>query len=225
MATEPIVTSDTYISTELFTPPVGRLPVLGKARASIDQARAQIASILNEIKNRDAAQALATLKTNAEIALMEIQGTNDTIKTANDTARLGLETDKVGADITALQERTASEVQLLEQKTATELANTSNVIPTTIGIDSTGAARTTFNKASPYDSVGIVGKQQQLYAAQAAGFERDAEQKLAKIYVDAFSIQASVSTVPDPVSSGLSTADIKAVLTTARTNTGIGANV
>jgi hypothetical protein len=74
--------------------------------------------------------------------------------------------------------RTAQELLLLTQKTATEKAQTQ-----TIGVDD--------------DSV--VGKQKLLYAAQTAGFARDAEQKAAKLMVDSWSVRRTTdeATVAD----------------------------
>jgi hypothetical protein len=64
--------------------------------------------------------------------------------------------------------RTAEEILLLTQKTATEKAQTQAV-----GVDA--------------DSV--VGKQKALYTAQTSGFARDAEQKVAKVLVDTWSVR------------------------------------
>jgi hypothetical protein len=174
MALEPILTSNSYSSTEVYIAPKGRIPVLGKARAQIDQLRVSIADAINQMKNRDAAMADASSKTLAENAL-------------------------------------------LAQKTATELAQTSNVIPTTIGINSTAAERTIFDKITPLNSVGVVGRQCALFAKQTDGFDRDAEQKLAKIMVDTWSVRASTDagsagTVP----AGLNEAEIKLVLNKVR---------
>ena len=106
---------------------------------------------------------------------------------------------------------------MLAQKTATELGQTSDVIPTTVGIDSTGAPRTTWNGTT---AIGVVGNQRKLFDKQTDGFDRDAEQKLAKIYVDTWSVRASTDTaLPDPA--GLADLEISEVL--AKAKTGISA--
>lgn len=64
--------------------------------------------------------------------------------------------------------KTAAEVTLLGQKTQTEKAQTM-----AIGVDA--------------DSV--IGRQKALYAAQATGFERDAEQKVAKLMIDSWNVR------------------------------------
>lgn len=64
--------------------------------------------------------------------------------------------------------KTAAEVTLLGQKTQTEKAQT-----VAIGVDA--------------DSV--IGRQKTLYAAQATGFERDAEQKAAKLMIDSWNVR------------------------------------
>lgn len=70
--------------------------------------------------------------------------------------------------ITQQTTKTSGEISLLAQKTATERAQTQ-----TVGVDA--------------DSV--VGKQKALYQAQTSGFQRDAEQKAAKVLVDTWSVR------------------------------------
>jgi hypothetical protein len=158
MAIEPINTSDSYISSEAYTAPVGRLPVLGKARVAIDQIRASVAATFNEMKNKDL--------------------------------------------------RTIAEVALLDQKTATELANVADTIPANMG-QYTGAVG------------GVVKAQKDLYTAQKDGFARDAEQKLAKIVADTWSIQKSMNDVMVPDHAGLAEFQILDVINKARTGVGI----
>lgn len=66
------------------------------------------------------------------------------------------------------KDKTAQETNLLLQKVVTERAQV-----TSLGVDA--------------DSV--VGKQKALYAAQTAGFTRDAEQKAAKVMVDSWNVR------------------------------------
>ncbi|RLB94504.1 MAG: hypothetical protein DRH26_01070 [Deltaproteobacteria bacterium] len=289
MADEPVGTSPNYNPWEIYTPPVGRLPVLGKIRAEIDKLRASIADDLNTVLNRNAAQADNTLKVAGEIAALATQtedGTrkvtgdlaalatrvenetskntaeissintatindttkttndttktvndtartlndtnktdgelaalatqtidnttkvtgelaalvtqtdNDTTKTVNDTTKTTNDTNKTNADISAQVDKTAAEVGLLEQKTESELAQVSDTV-------ATGSV------------VGVIGKQKDLFQKQTDGFDRDAEQKLAKIMVDTWSVRQTTDGA-DPVAAGLAEADIQEVVVKAK---------
>jgi len=238
MATEPISTSPNYDPSLAYTPPVGRLPVLGKVRAEIDRLRAAAANDLNAIVNRDLAQvdsnakvtadiaAQATTvadntrkvdseiaaqtaqttnetnKTNAEVSSLGIQATNDTTRATNDTTRTNNDTNRAIGELAALSSKTDAEVALLDQKAETELAQVADAVPS----------------ANPV--VGVIGKQKALFQKQTDGFDRDAEQKLAKIMVDTWSVRQSTdgATV---ASNGLDDTEIYSVL--ERAKTGIGA--
>ena len=110
----------------------------------------------------------------AQTALVVQQGLNAVIEGANLTkqgAVLDAEKCKLDAEFDLIKSNTlksAAEIALLTQKTATEKAQT-----TAIGVDP--------------DSV--IGKQKSLYAAQTAGFTRDAEQKAAKLLVDSWAVR------------------------------------
>lgn len=78
---------------------------------------------------------------------------------------------KLRAEFDLIQKQTlksTEEIALLAQKTATEKAQI-----TTLGVDA--------------DSV--IGRQKQLYLAQSNGFTRDAEQKVAKLLIDSWSVR------------------------------------
>lgn len=233
MATEPNTTSSCYDPTLTYTPPVGRLPVLGKVRAQIDLLRAQVANERNQVLNRDLGQIDSNAKITAEIAALQTQTADNTRKITaeitNDNARLVNETNRLAEEITASRAKTANEtaqtvndttratndtnraigelaslasktdaeVSLLNQKRETELAQVSDVV-------ATGTV------------VGVIGKQKNLFQKQADGFDRDAEQKLAKIYTETWAVRQSTDGDPDPNSSGLGNAAIAAVLTKAR---------
>jgi hypothetical protein len=181
MATEPVDTSRNYDPNLPYKAPLGRLPILGKARAEIDKIRSTIADDLNQMQNRSAAQTDSNAKITGEIA--------------------------------ALVDKTASETGLLDQKTATELAQTSDIIPVTVGVDSTGSPRSPWNGTT---AIGVVGNQRKLFDKQTDGFDRDAEQKLAKIYVDTWSVRATTDTAL-PAPAGLDDTEIAAVLSKAKT--------
>lgn len=78
---------------------------------------------------------------------------------------------KLKAEFDLLQEqklKTITETGLLAQKTATERAQTVEA-----GVDDNS----------------VIGKQRKLYQAQADGFQRDAEQKTAKLLVDSWNVR------------------------------------
>ena len=106
-------------------------------------------------------------KVNAEIDLVKQQTANAVIE----AEVLRAQKCKLDAEFDVLLQsklKTATEVTLLAQKTQTEKAQT-----VAMGVDA--------------DSV--IGRQKDLYAAQATGFERDAEQKAAKLMIDSWNVR------------------------------------
>lgn len=106
-------------------------------------------------------------KVNAEIDLVKQQTANAVIE----AEVLRAQKCKLDAEFDVLLQsklKTAAEVTLLAQKTQTEKAQT-----VAMGVDA--------------DSV--IGRQKALYAAQATGFERDAEQKAAKLMIDSWNVR------------------------------------
>ena len=106
-------------------------------------------------------------KVNAEINLVKQQTANAVIE----AEVLRAQKCKLDAEFDVLLQsklKTATEVTLLAQKTQTEKAQT-----VAMGVDA--------------DSV--IGRQKALYAAQATGFERDAEQKVAKLMIDSWNVR------------------------------------
>lgn len=233
MATEPVTTSSSYDPSLTYTAPVGRLPVLGKMRAEIDLTRAKAANELNTVVVRNLAQidsnakvtgelaALATTtadttrkidadilaqeartdnetdKTVAEVASMAQATINDTARTTNDTTKTNNDTNRTIADTTNSTNKTDAEVSLLNQKRETELAQVSETV-------ATGTV------------VGVIGKQKALFQKQTDGFDRDAEQKLAKIMVDTWSVRQTTDGA-DAGLAGLSEGDIATVVSKAKT--------
>lgn len=240
MATEPASTSPNYDPKLTYTPPVGRLPVLGKIRAEIDRLRAAADNDRNMIVNRDLAQIDSntkitadianqntqtadntrkiteeiaasqarttneTDKTTAEITAMEAKTANDNIQTANDTTRTNNDTSRTANDISNSTDKTVAEVSLLEQKRETEFAQVSDTV-------STGTV------------TGVIGKQKALFQKQTDGFDRDAEQKLAKIMVDTWNVRQTTTGDTDPLGAGLEDAEIHEVLEKAKTGIGLPA--
>lgn len=118
---------------------------------------------------------------------------------------------KAQVDLTASQKlKTDSEEILLAQKTITELAQTSDLLDIT-----TNALNTSTTPA------GTTEKQKDLFAAQTNGFARDAEQKLAKMMIDAWSVDATVGTASANSTNKLDDVSLGAVMAIAKT--GIGA--
>jgi hypothetical protein len=174
---EPQETSSNYDPQLVYTPPVGRLPVLGKMRAEIDKLRASTDDDRNQIENRDKTQLLDNLKILAEIA--------------------------------ALENKTEAEVELLNQKTVTELSQTSDYIPDGIGHNTST------------DVQGIHEKQKGLFQKQTDGFDRDAEQKLAKIFADTWSVRQTTDGALAG-EAGLSEGEVRTVLDHARNGINLG---
>jgi hypothetical protein len=247
MATEPEGTSACYDPLTTYTPPAGRLPVLGKIRAEVDHIRATIVNDRNRTANevlkiQAEIAALAVeqekiamerdriaadiLKINAEVLALEVEkdkltaekdriiqegfkiqaeiaaiathSDNETQQTINDTTRATNDTNKTNGELQALADKTAAEVDLLNQKTQTELANVADtVLSGTV--------------------TGLVGQQKALFAKQAEGFDRDAEQKLAKIMVDTWSVRMTAGDNALAGTASLGEEHIKAVLNAART--------
>jgi len=132
--------------------------------------------------------------------LIEAQTWAERAKTADDITLTDPSNPVVGL-IGKQKEKLQNEVDLLEQKEKTELAQTSNIVD--------GSSVT-----------GVIGKQKELFAAQTDGFARTAEQKLAKIMADTFSIRRTTDeNLIAP--GGLTDLDIKDVLNEAKI--GIGA--
>lgn len=97
-----------------------------------------------------------------------------------------------GTVLTKQATKIDSEKSLLDQKVVTETAQVSG---------------------SAFTSDSVIGKQTALYSAQTEGFQRDAEQKAAKLLVDTWSVRAT--TLPDEmktIEAGVSDSEVKKVL-------------
>ena len=99
--------------------------------------------------------------------------------------------------------KSTAEIDLLNQKTATEFAQIADL--------TTGGAAV----------AGVVGKQKLLYAAQTDGFTRDAEQKAAKIMVDAWSVDATMGVGTANATNLLYDASLGTVITKLKAGIGI----
>jgi len=137
---------------------------------------------------------------NLKIPLVEAQTWAERAKTA-DNITIDVPSNPVVGIIGKQKDKTQNEIDLLEQKEKTELAQTNDIVG-----------------GSPVD--GVIGKQKELFSAQTDGFFRTAEQKLAKIMADSYSIRRT--TDEELIApGGLTDADIKDVMNEAKV--GIGA--
>ncbi len=202
-------TIPTYNPCEDFCPPAGRIAVLGKARAAIDKVRSGVNVDLAGIAIQVAAQKDSHYKIYAEVYAMEQQTEQMILKTTQEiTASIeGLNQSdrKITSDIELGEQKTTSETRLLDQKAITELAQTADALP---------AGHPGMNLST--DVSGVVAKQKNLFQKQTDGFDRDAEQKLAKIMVDTWSVR---QTTDGEVSStaGVDNTEVDRVLQKAKT--------
>lgn len=142
----------------------------GKARleAEIARVRLEIAKVELEIAKLNA------LKVPAEIALLEAQAGLVTQQTANAVIEgtvLHAQKCKLDAEFDVLMRQVLKvdqETGLLQQKTLTERAQIAAV-----GVEENS----------------VIGRQKSLYKAQTDGFQRDAEQKAAKLMVDSWNVR------------------------------------
>jgi len=143
----------------------------------------------------------------------------------NDQQILKLQADitdqasKVTADnlLTAAQEaKTGGETLLLGQKTITELAQTCDTLPT-LATDP-GNTQPWLNNVTTV--AGMVAQQKGLYLAQTDGFARDAEQKLAKIMADTWSVRMTSDSATASDTAELDNSSIKDVIDIAKTGIG-----
>lgn len=232
MATEPLSTSAHYDPLATYTPPVGRLPVLGKVRAEIDRLRAAADNDRNMVVNRDLAQIDSHAKITADIANEATQTADNTRKTTADItameARTVNETSRTAADIVAMQAATAND----NIRTANDTTRANNDTNRAIGELSALATKneaevnllaqkreTELAQVSDLVATGtvagVIGKQKALYQKQTDGFDRDAEQKLTKIMIDTWSVrQTTDGALAAPA--GIADADIATVLAKAK---------
>lgn len=141
-----------------------------KALTEKQLIEAQVAKINVEIEVAELQKGQITAETariGAQTALLEKQALNAVKEGAvldAQACKLKGEFDLIMAQIP----KVAAEVELLTQKKATEQAQ----------INGSGV-----------DADSVVGRQIQLYGAQADGFQRDAEQKAAKLMIDTWNVR------------------------------------
>jgi hypothetical protein len=106
--------------------------------------------------------------------------------------------------------KTEAEVDLLDQKTVSELAQTYNTIPVNEGLVATG-----------YPVAGIMGAQKALFDKQTDGFDRDAEQKLAKIFSDMKATQIAADSDTTMTNTYMTNEDIGQIMVKAGDGIGV----
>jgi hypothetical protein len=120
---------------------------------------------------------------------------------------INLQSDKLVKDAQATQitkqtEKHDTEIAVLAQKVKTEQAQ---ILDTVDGNAVTG----------------VLGKQKALYTAQTDGFQRDAEQKAAKMFFDVWSVQRTTDEGISPAGAGLADTEISKVAQKLKSGIGV----
>jgi len=103
--------------------------------------------------------------------------------------------------VNVLQEqvlKTEAEQNLINQKTLTEEAQTEDVLSNATVVFTPKVVDGEGYEITPAVGLGVVGKQQVLFAKQTDGFQRDAEQKATKILMDSYTIRRSTDSAELP---------------------------
>lgn len=173
--------------------------------------------------------------TNVQIELAQ----KESLKLDKDIALVEAQTALVTKQI----EQADAEIDLLAQRLLTEVENTSlvanqaanavkqgNLIDSQkakVDVDAEVATEQKWNlQAQRLDTVnslpvaGSIGKQKELYQAQIDGFQRDAEQKLSKMLLDAWSVSRTTNDAVE-VPTEASNSNIDEVLAYAKTGIGM----
>lgn len=164
--------------------------------------KAQKDKVDAEIARSDAEVDLVTQKIVTEVAQ------------TSDTKPVGLgqmsSTTVLNGLVKSQKEKTDAEIILLSQKAITELSQTSDTVTlSTPALNTSGTVS------------GVVTKQKDLLTAQTNGFARDAEQKLAKIIADTWSVSATMDAATANTTNKLDDTSVGAVMTKAMTGIGV----
>jgi len=160
-------------------------------------------------------QAIAAQKARAEVGLLRQQTVTELSQTS-DSIPLGLgfnETSVVGGLMAKQLLKTNMEINHLTElirKTGYEIENLVSGTNKLIAEINLLDARTATEKEQVGQD-GVIERQRALYKAQTDGFIRDAEQKLAKIMVDSWSVRKTAD-VGELTPSGLRDSDIQKVI-------------
>jgi len=142
------------------------------------------------------------IKMDSEIYLLQQQELNLAKELEKITAEIALINQNTAnaaiqaSSLTKQQAKIEAETALLSQKKFTEQAQ---ILDTVNGIAVTG----------------VVGKQKALYAKQTDGFDRDAEQKLVKIFADTWNVRRSTNDKEGVAGTGLEDPNIQTAVSKA----------
>lgn len=159
-------------------------------------------------------------KTTAETGLLGVQKTNaekETVILTNQAGKLTAETGilnkqslKLDHEITLTENQSINEAN----RAAVVLAQADKMLSEKALLDQkkhteTAQIRTNVDGV---EITGILGAQKKLYEAQKAGFEHDAYQKTAKMYLDTYNVRVSQGAEETASGAGVDSPQIKAIL-------------
>ncbi len=115
-------------------------------------------------------------------------------------------------------EKINAEIGLLRQKTVTELAQTEDDLPLGLGFNGMYSDE----EGWTINIEGLLSRQIDLFAKQTEGYDRDAEQKLARIMTDSFASQIMVEYGgTSAAAAGLDSASMRSVIDGAKAGHGL----
>lgn len=162
------------------------------ANLTLDAANTPLqGNLINKQIDKLAEDVIASSAQRTQLAKQGLLVDSQTAKTTQETAAVLAGVSKIN-----------KEVEVLDQRKATEKAQIADNVD--------GVAVT-----------GVLGKQKSLYQAQTDGFARDAEQKLAKTFLDIWSVQRTTDEGFTVSGTGLSNTEIGEVVTKAKQGIGV----
>lgn len=196
------------------------------AKANVQLVNAQISKLIAETSLTAKQEALVD-----EQILAAVQTTANLVKQGllldQQIANALKDLDSKDANIALVGEQT----KLVTQQTSNALTENTTMIKQQLKMDSEIAVlnqKQVTEEAQTKDTVGgvavggVIGKQKELYANQAEGYIRDAEQKAAKLMLDSFITRVSTDyDNADAVNAGVGDVDCKAVIN--KLKLGVGA--
>ena len=162
------------------------------ANLTLDAANTPLqGNLINKQIDKLAEDVLASSEQRTQLVKQGLLVDSQTAKTTQETAAVLAGVSKIN-----------KEVEVLDQRKATEKAQIADNVD--------GVAVT-----------GVLGKQKSLYQAQTDGFARDAEQKLAKTFLDIWSVQRTTDEGFTVAGTGLSNTEIGTVVAKAKQGIGV----
>ena len=182
------------------------LGTIAKEKAKIDQEILLSAANVALTDTRELTERAATQDDISTVSPGAVSGVIGKQKSKMDQETANLLEDF--SNIALMGNKLSAEKLLLDQRTATELMQTTDTNSFT---GSSTAARAS--------GTGILGRQMLLFEEQIEGFQRDAEQKAAKIISDVWSVYTTVDVAALPV--GYAESDMTALLDVMATGVGV----